>query len=71
MHDRKGDLWRVLVNAYNDSPDMDRLPPTMALSLVVDLRAGHATAFPTYESKTDLGLAPGIFTEARLRSFGQ
>jgi hypothetical protein len=66
-YDKKGRLWKVVVNAWNESPDPDRLPPPLALSLAVDLLSGHATAFPSYGVKANLGLDRAEFTEANLR----
>ncbi len=71
MYDKKGRLWRVQVNAFNDSPDMDRLPPRTALSLTVNVRDGHATVVPTYETRTNIGLDRAHFTETWLRTQGK
>lgn len=71
MYDKKGRLWRVQVNAFNQSPDMDRLPPQTALSLTVNVRDGHATVIPTYEARTNVGLDRARFTEAWLRTQGK
>jgi hypothetical protein len=71
MYDKKGRLWRVQVNAFNESPDMDALPPRTALSLTVNVRDGHATVVPTYETRTNVGLDRARFTETWLRTQGK
>lgn len=71
MYDKKGRLWRVQVNAFNESPDMHSLPPRTALSLTVNVRDGHATVVPTYETRTNVGLDRARFTETWLRTQGK
>ncbi|HOU53972.1 MAG TPA: DUF1329 domain-containing protein [Myxococcota bacterium] len=70
-YDKKGRLWKVLINAYNDSPDMDRYPPDIGTSLVIDLQAEHATAFPSYNSFANKGLDPSQFTLSNLQKMGK
>jgi hypothetical protein len=60
-----------MVNAYNESPDPDRVPPPLALSMAVDLLADHATVFPTHEVRANVGLTPARFTEPELRRLGR
>lgn len=70
-YDRKGRLWKVILHAWNESPDADRLPPPLALALAVDVRNGSATAFAPLESSSNLGLRATDFVEGRLRALGQ
>ena len=70
-YDKKDRLWKVVLNAFNPSRDPDRLPPPMALSLAIDVLAGHATAMPTYGTAADLGLDRAEFTETNLRRIGR
>jgi hypothetical protein len=70
-YDKKGQLWKVLVNAYNDSKDMNSAPPAVGTSLVVDLQAGHATAFPSYNFEANIGLDPAQFTLTNLQKMGK
>jgi len=70
-YDRKGNLFRVILHAWNPSPDPDRLPPPLALALSVDVKNGSATAFAPFESSSNLGLDAADFTEAELRSLAQ
>ncbi len=69
--DRKGKLWKVILHAWNESPDPDRLPPPLALALAVDLKRASATAFAPFESSSNLGMRSCDFTEGRLRALGQ
>jgi len=71
MSDRKGKLWKVLVNASSASPDLDRFPLRIGTSLVVDLQAEHATVFPAYEVEANVGYDPRFFTEPNLRKMGK
>jgi hypothetical protein len=66
-YDKKGQLWKVLINAWNASPDPTRLPPGIGTSLVIDLQAEHATAFPWFSMKANVGLKPADFTLGSLR----
>jgi hypothetical protein len=66
-YDKKGSLWKVLINAWNQSPNPATLPPGIGTSLVLDLQAMHATAFPWFSSKANVGLKPAEFTLGALR----
>ena len=70
-YDAEGKLWKVFVNAYNESADIERVPPDLALSLAVDVQARHATALTTYSAFHNVGLERGRFTESSLRRFGR
>jgi hypothetical protein len=70
-YDKKGDLWKVVINAFNDSPDMDKAPPGIGTSLVVDLQSEHATAFPAYDFYANVGLDPNKFTLTNLKKMGK
>lgn len=70
-YDKKGRLWKVVMNAFNESPDPDRLPSPLAFTLAVDLLAGHATAVPTIEVRSNIGLTPARFTESEVRRIGR
>ncbi len=66
-YDKKGELWKVMLNGYNESPDEDENPPVYATSLVVDLQSEHATTFPVYSFKSNNDLDPNMFTLSNLR----
>ncbi|NOZ01808.1 MAG: DUF1329 domain-containing protein [Deltaproteobacteria bacterium] len=70
-YDEEGHLWKVAINAYNDSPDMDTDPPPIALTVVIDIQRTQATAFPTYDVFSNAGLEGSRFTETYLRREGK
>jgi hypothetical protein len=71
MYDKKGQLWKVLLNASSDSPDLDRFPLRIGTALVVDLQAEHATVFPAYKVEANVGHDPDFFSESNLRKMGK
>ncbi|MBM4388805.1 MAG: DUF1329 domain-containing protein, partial [Deltaproteobacteria bacterium] len=70
-YDKKGELWKLLYNAWNDSPDMTKFPPAIATAVVIDIQAEHATVFPSYNFKSNMGLDPAKFTLTNLRKMGK
>jgi hypothetical protein len=70
-YDKKGQLWKVLVNVYNSSPDPTSQPPQVAGALVVDVQAEHATAFVWQDAKANVGLKPDQFSLTQLRKLGR
>lgn len=70
-YDKKGKLWKVLINAFNDSPDMDHKPLEIGTALVVDVQAEHATVFPSYNFFSNKGLPPSQFTLTNLRKMAK
>ena len=69
--DKKGQLWKVLINSYLPSTDEKTRPLNIGTSTVVDLQAEHSTVFPWYEGKVDTGLTPDDFKLSNLRKFGR
>ena len=70
-YDKKGELWKVIINAFNMSPDMDSMPQGIGTALAVDLQAEHATAFPAYGYTANEGLDHNKFTLANLKKMGK
>lgn len=70
-YDKKGKLWKIVINAYNDSPNMDTSPLTIGTSLTIDLQAEHATAFPSYNFTANTGLEPDKFTLTNLKKMAK
>ncbi len=66
-YDRKGQPWKLVLNASNKSEDPASMPLTIATSLVIDLQAEHATAFPWYEYRANTGVDPDMFSLTTLR----
>ena len=70
-YDKKGQLWKVLINAFNQSPDMRKIPPGFGASLVVDLQMEHATAFGLLSSKANVGLDSKLFSQTSFGKLGK
>jgi Protein of unknown function (DUF1329) len=70
-YDKKGQLWKLLLIGYNESRDMNSLPPEYGTQVVVDLQAEHASIFAIYEMKINLDLDPNEFTLSTLRKKGR
>lgn len=66
-YDKKGQLWKVLINAWNKSPNAQTKPSDIGTSLVIDLQSEHATAFGWFQSKVNTGMKPSAFTLTNLR----
>ncbi|MDP8225040.1 MAG: DUF1329 domain-containing protein [Candidatus Lernaella stagnicola] len=66
-YDKKGQLWKILINAWNKSPNAASQPADIGTSVVIDLQGEHATAFGWFKSKVNVGLKPSQFTLANLR----
>lgn len=69
-YDKKGQLWKVLINMFNAPPDPSQ-PAQIAGALVVDVQAEHATAFVWHDSKINVGLEPDQFSQTQLRKLGR
>jgi hypothetical protein len=70
-YDKKGRLWKMQINAYNDSKNMNLYPLGIGTSLIIDLQSEHATAFPSYNFKANVGLKPSKFKVSTLRKMGK
>jgi hypothetical protein len=70
-YDKKDELWKIIINGYNEPADPDRLPPGLGAGVAVDLQAEHATIFPCYETKNNVNLDPSFFTLSNLRKIGK
>ncbi len=68
---RDGSLRKVVVHAYNASPDEDKEPSPLALALAVDLKRRHATLFLTWETEANVGLQARDFSQAALLRMGR
>ncbi|MCB9478021.1 MAG: DUF1329 domain-containing protein [Deltaproteobacteria bacterium] len=66
-YDRKGNPWKVVIAATNQSPDPTSKPPTIATAFVVDLQSEHATLFPWFTNQANVGVDPNIFSLTTLR----
>ena len=50
---------------------MDKFPPGVGTSLTIDIQAEHATAFPSYNFKANVGLKPSKFTKESILKKGK
>ena len=69
-YDKRNQLWKILIAAYNASPDESRMPPAIGTNLVIHLQAEHATAFPWFGQQCNVGLGADYFQLSRLRRMG-
>ena len=69
-YDRKGLLWKVLINGANASENPRKQPPRPAFSVIVDLNLDHATAFFWHKQRSNIGVNPKSFTQTTLRKLG-
>jgi|GEM_PF-303401 len=70
-YDKKGQLWKLILIGYNESPDMEEAPPIYGAQMVVDVQAEHATVFPIYDFKVNTNINADEFTESNLRKRGR
>jgi hypothetical protein len=70
-YDKKGQLWKVVLNAFNASGDMFSEPPEYAAAVAVDFQSEHATVFNVRSFKANKNLDPGMFTLSNLRKRGR
>jgi hypothetical protein len=69
-YDKKGELWKIILNCPKESADPKSKPMEMGVSLAIDLQAEHATAVAARSAKSNVGLDPQLFTVASLRKRG-
>jgi hypothetical protein len=70
-YDKKGDLWKVVLIGFNDSPDMDSQPSEFGACAVIDFQAEHATLINFHKALSNTGLDPKMFTLSNLRKRGR
>jgi Protein of unknown function (DUF1329) len=70
-YDKKGLLWKVILNIANESKDERKYPQEYAGALAVDLQATHATSFCWYDGKPNVGLTFDDFRPTILRKYGR
>lgn len=68
---RDGALRKVVLHAFNGSPDEDSEPLPLALALAVDLARRHATLFATWQTQANVGLRPSDFSQAAVLRLGR
>jgi Protein of unknown function (DUF1329) len=70
-YDRKGELWKLLLHAGNESEDPTKKPGKVALLLVIDVQAEHATAMFWHSQSSNIGADPKLFNMTTLRKMGK
>jgi Protein of unknown function (DUF1329) len=68
--DKKGELWKIIINGGNPSPDMDTKPLMPGFSMALDLQAEHATAVTMRKFTANTKLDPNTFTVSSLKKRG-
>lgn len=69
-YDKKGELWKVILNPSNASPDMNQKPLNYGSSVAVDLQAQHATAINIRKYVSNSNLDVNLFSLGSLRKRG-
>ena len=69
--DKKGQIWKLIMNITNDSKNPRTEPLAIAGALAVDLQSKHATTFCWWSGKMNAGLSPTEFTPTILRKQGK
>ena len=71
-YDRKGELWKIMINSASPHPTEDDDAEILAWSgtVVIDLQSEHATVFHVHRARRNLGLDPNLFTVSQLRKRG-
>lgn len=68
---RDGRLRKVVIHAFNASPEETFEPSPLALALAVDLKRMHATLFMTWETKANVGFSASDFNQAAILRMGR
>jgi len=68
-YDRKGDLWKILINSAAEQINEHSGEPILGWSgtVVIDVQSMHATLFHVHKARVNVGLDPDMFTVANLR----
>ncbi|MBW1809885.1 MAG: DUF1329 domain-containing protein [Deltaproteobacteria bacterium] len=67
--DKKGELWKIMINSASQRPDMESGDTILGWSgtVVIDIQSEHATAFHVHKARGNSGLNPNMFTVSSLR----
>ncbi len=68
-YDRKGELWKIMINSASPRPDEETGDTILGWSgtVVIDLQSEHATVFHVHKARGNVGLDPDMFTVSNLR----
>jgi hypothetical protein len=70
-YDRKGDLWKIMIIASNESEDEDEYPLAAGGQVIVDVQSEHGTTFHIYNEKLNTDIKQNQFTLTELRKRGR
>jgi hypothetical protein len=68
--DKKGQLWKIILNGGNVSPDPKTKPAMPGFGLALDLQSQHATLITYRKVTLNTKINPAEFTVARLKARG-
>jgi hypothetical protein len=68
--DKKGELWKIILNSPKQSPDPNSKPQEMGAHMAIDLQAEHATVISARSQKSNTGIDPELFTVNSLKKRG-
>ena len=68
--DKKGELWKIILNSPKQSPDPNSKPQEMGAHMAIDLQAEHATIISARSQKSNTGIDPERFTVNSLKKRG-
>ena len=68
-YDRKGQLWKIMINSASKRSDAEEEGPTLSWSgtVVIDIQASHATVFHVNKVRSNSDLNPAMFSLSNLR----
>jgi hypothetical protein len=68
--DKKGELWKIILNGGNFSPEPKTKPALPGFGLALDLQSQHATIVTFRKVTLNSKLNPAKFTVASLKAVG-
>jgi hypothetical protein len=69
-YDKKGELWKIILNGGNFSPDPKSKPSLPGFGLALDLQSQHATIVTFRKVTLNGRINPAEFSVARLKALG-
>jgi hypothetical protein len=72
-YDKKGALWKVMLNSANFHRDEKTGRDLLGWSgtVLIDVQSEHATVFHVYKARVNLGLDPKLFSVSTLQRRGK
>jgi hypothetical protein len=68
-YDKKGDIWKLMINSGGFHPDRETGKKILGWSgtVVIDVQAEHATVFHVHSARANVGLDPAMFSVSALQ----